>query len=211
VALFSTSASAIPLPLNINLGAYSPALVVGDGEISFGGNQDVSNLMSALEGAAVSGATANNGGTTSKAAAAVTQVPAANDQSVAVVPTAAATPVPENQNTQIASLQGMGKEIAPRVVKLEKKDGAALHQVAARDMATLTAALNYASTSLKSGPEVDLGTGKGGSGVGIIVKAGGTGNAANAAAKLAKREAPEPKLKTTVTTMFIRGGSIQDG
>jgi hypothetical protein len=47
------------LPLNINLGAYSPALVVGDGEISFGGNQDVSNLMNALEGAAVSGAAAN--------------------------------------------------------------------------------------------------------------------------------------------------------
>ena len=41
------------LPLNINLGAYSPALVVGDGEISFGGKQDVSNLMNALEGAAV--------------------------------------------------------------------------------------------------------------------------------------------------------------
>jgi len=39
------------LPLNINLGAYSPALVVGDGEISFGGEADVSNLMTALSGA----------------------------------------------------------------------------------------------------------------------------------------------------------------
>jgi hypothetical protein len=39
----------LALPLNINLGAYSPALVVGDGEISFGGKQDVSNLMNALE------------------------------------------------------------------------------------------------------------------------------------------------------------------
>lgn len=27
-------------PLNINLGAYSPALVVGDGEISFGGESE---------------------------------------------------------------------------------------------------------------------------------------------------------------------------
>lgn len=27
-------------PLNINLGAYSPALVVGDGEISFGGEAE---------------------------------------------------------------------------------------------------------------------------------------------------------------------------
>lgn len=44
------------LPLNINLGAYSPALVVGDGEISFGGRNDVSQLMSVLEGAAVNAA-----------------------------------------------------------------------------------------------------------------------------------------------------------
>lgn len=59
ILLVSFLASANALPLNINLGAYSPALVVGDGEISFGGNQDVSNLMNALEGAAVSGAAAN--------------------------------------------------------------------------------------------------------------------------------------------------------
>lgn len=51
------AANVVALPLNINLGAYSPALVVGDGEISFGGKQDVSNLMNALEGAAVSGNT----------------------------------------------------------------------------------------------------------------------------------------------------------
>ncbi|EQB49367.1 hypothetical protein CGLO_11308 [Colletotrichum gloeosporioides Cg-14] len=44
------------LPLNINLGAYSPALVVGDGEISFGGRNDVSQLMNVLEGAAVNAA-----------------------------------------------------------------------------------------------------------------------------------------------------------
>ena len=57
ISLLVSSVNA--LPLNINLGAYSPALVVGDGEISFGGKQDVSNLMNALEGAAVSGAAAN--------------------------------------------------------------------------------------------------------------------------------------------------------
>lgn len=33
-ALFVTSMAA---PLNINLGAYSPALVVGDGALTFGG------------------------------------------------------------------------------------------------------------------------------------------------------------------------------
>lgn len=55
VVLALLTAQLNALPLNINLGAYSPALVVGDGEISFGGKQDVSNLMNALEGAAVSG------------------------------------------------------------------------------------------------------------------------------------------------------------
>ena len=95
---------AAALPLNINLGAYSPALVVGmtvlsslthavppkslaaslhqglgDGEISFGGKQDVSNLMNALEGAAVNaavGATTTAPATTVDAPAVV--VPAAD-------------------------------------------------------------------------------------------------------------------------------------
>lgn len=42
-------------PLNINLGAYSPALVVGDGEISFGGGE-------AEGGAAEGGAAGGEGG-----------------------------------------------------------------------------------------------------------------------------------------------------
>lgn len=37
--------------------------VVGDGEISFGGGQDVTDLMNALEGAAVNTAAANNADT----------------------------------------------------------------------------------------------------------------------------------------------------
>jgi hypothetical protein len=35
LAIFTSSAIAVPL--NINLGAYSPALVVGDGAIGFNG------------------------------------------------------------------------------------------------------------------------------------------------------------------------------
>jgi hypothetical protein len=34
-ALTALAALGTALPLNVNLGAYSPALVVGDGEISF--------------------------------------------------------------------------------------------------------------------------------------------------------------------------------
>lgn len=41
------------LPLNINLGAYSPALVVGDGAISFEEREGVENIVGALQGAAV--------------------------------------------------------------------------------------------------------------------------------------------------------------
>jgi hypothetical protein len=47
--LTATSISAVPL--NINLGAYSPALVVGDGEISFRGAEDVAVLVETLAGA----------------------------------------------------------------------------------------------------------------------------------------------------------------
>ncbi|KAF2182044.1 hypothetical protein K469DRAFT_587901 [Zopfia rhizophila CBS 207.26] len=55
VLFFAAVASAIPL--NINLGAYSPALVVGDGEISLGSAESASELMSTLaSGAAGEGA-----------------------------------------------------------------------------------------------------------------------------------------------------------
>lgn len=45
---------AVGAPLNINLGAYSPALVVGDGEISFAGAgaNGAAGLMNTLQGAA---------------------------------------------------------------------------------------------------------------------------------------------------------------
>lgn len=50
-------------------------------------------------------------------------------------------------------------------------------------MTGFNAALSYASGALKSGPEVQLGTGEGGSGVGITQKAGGA-KAANGTVKV---------------------------
>ncbi|KAJ8064368.1 hypothetical protein OCU04_006712 [Sclerotinia nivalis] len=195
-AMLATSISA--LPLNINLGAYSPALVVGDGEISFGGKADVSNLMNALEGAAVTGAATNG------AAKAPTQAQAAPAAPAAPVE----APTEDKTEAQVTALQGMGKEIAPRIVKLERSN---VEKAAKRDIQTLTAALNYAAGAIKTSPEVQLGTED--AGVGILVKAGSTANApaaAGAAAKvkMGKREdgAADAKTKTTVTTMFIRGG-----
>ncbi|KAF7907737.1 uncharacterized protein EAF01_005323 [Botrytis porri] len=207
IAMIATSISA--LPLNINLGAYSPALVVGDGEISFGGKADVSNLMNALEGAAVGGATANNGAAANGGAAAATTPTQAQAAPAAPAAPAAVQGGTEGKTeAQVTALQGMGKEIAPRVVKLERSD---VDRAAKRDIQTLTAALNYAAGAIKTSPEVQLGTED--AGVGILIKAGGTGNTAAAAGtaaktKMGKREdgVADPKIKTTVTTMFIRGG-----
>lgn len=47
------ASAAVAAPLNINLGAYSPALVVGDGEISFAaGAAGAESLVNTLQGAA---------------------------------------------------------------------------------------------------------------------------------------------------------------
>lgn len=105
----------------------------------------------------------------------------------------------------------MGKEIAPRVVELIKS---AETEIEKRDIAGFNAALNYATGALKTSPEVQLGTGEGGSGVGITQKAGGTTSTTPAAGKAARSveqvdELPARKLKTTVTTMFVRGGPAQ--
>jgi hypothetical protein len=197
LALFASQLHA--LPLNINLGAYSPALVVGDGEISFGGKQDVSNLMNALEGAAVAGGAANGAGTAAAAA------PAAGVAAAPATEAASIQAAPAGSSTQITALQGMGKEIAPRVVKLIK-DGAEK-----RDINGFNAALKFASDALKTSPEVQLGTGEGGSGVGITQKAGGTTSKGATAAIVQREEIAAPKMKTTVTTMFVRGGYAPAG
>ncbi|RDW94635.1 hypothetical protein BP5796_00398 [Coleophoma crateriformis] len=215
--LLAFAAGVSAVPLNINLGAYSPALVVGDGEISFGGKADVTGLMNALEGAAVSGAAAKAAGAPAAAAPAASAAPAA----AAVAPAATTTP-----DTQITALQGMGKEIAPRIVQLTKSEKAAK-----RDLSGFDRALQYAAAALRTSPEVQLGTGEGGSGVGITQKAGGVTSGTKAAKRTEpftydaegneiekrstgeafqygdeKRSEKRTEMKTTVTTMYIRGG-----
>lgn len=192
------------IPLNINLGAYSPALVVGDGEISFRGKEEVSELMNALEGAAVSGANKNGSSGDGTDTAEAGEGLGASQNSV----------IPG------APLQGMGKIIAPRITNLVRRGEK-------RDINGFNAALSYASDSLTKGPAVELGTGITGSGVGVKVnpkaagtkqaqvstpngppKASGPGSPSNG---LGKREDPHanesPKTETTVTTMLIRGVS----
>lgn len=67
------ASTAVAAPLNINLGAYSPAMVVGDGEISFdaaaGGTRGAAGLISTLQGQT----TGNQGAVAQGAAIAPTQ------------------------------------------------------------------------------------------------------------------------------------------
>ncbi|KXH43182.1 hypothetical protein CSIM01_10118 [Colletotrichum simmondsii] len=224
------------LPLNINLGAYSPALVVGDGEISFGGRNDVSQLMNVLEGAAVNAAQgAANAPAAAPAAPAAPATPAAPQQPAqqAAASVGGATPVTAssadnqiNEAQAIAALQGMGKEIAPRV-QLTKARPAEK-----RDLSGFDRALKYAEVALTKGPKVQLGTGQEGSGVGMIVDNNqqaaarpGTGGAAEAApatpaaprpagaivaqqkVKARSDEAQQPpRRRAKVTTMYVRSG-----
>ncbi|KAI1419787.1 hypothetical protein F5Y12DRAFT_193322 [Xylaria sp. FL1777] len=217
IAIASFLASVNGLPLNINLGAYSPALVVGDGEISFGGNQDVTSLLNALEGAAVSSAAASNGATNGAAqdiqalAAPSDSTPAQDTVAGQGGATAVATPVatPEatpaavdpnlqEQAEQTAGLQGMGKEIAPREGSEQPK--------AKRDLQGFDRALTFAEAALTKGPIIQLGTGEGGAGVGIIVD-NRPGAAAPAGENAAKRdETSQPRQRTKVTRMYIKRG-----
>ncbi|KAI8958903.1 hypothetical protein F5Y11DRAFT_20752 [Daldinia sp. FL1419] len=221
IAVAGLLASINALPLNINLGAYSPALVVGDGEISFGGGQDVTNLMNALEGAAVNAATGTAGGATENAASApvaAASVTPADDSSVvaaqsspspeaespktpeaSAAPAATVDPNLQQQATQISGLQGMGKEIAPRDSESPK---------AKRDLAGFDRALTYAEAALTKGPLIQLGTGEGGAGVGIIVDNNGGTVGEGAAKAAAKRDefSSQPRRRTKVTRMYVRRG-----
>lgn len=99
----------------------------------------------------------------------------------------------------------MGKEIAPREGESPK---------AKRDLQGFDRALQYAENALTKGPVVQLGTGEGGAGVGIIVDnrptgaaAAGTAAGAAAAGKRDETSAPQPRRRTTkVTTMYVRRG-----
>jgi hypothetical protein len=71
-----------------------------------------------------------------------------------------------------------------------------------RDINGFNAALKYASDALKNTPTIPLGTEA--AGVGIIQGPGVNAPKTGAAAK--RDELPSPKMKTTVTAMFIRGG-----
>jgi hypothetical protein len=90
-----TAVSVSAIPLNINLGAYSPALVVGDGEISFGGSPErASEILQTLASGAQNGAVPS--GQTPPAPAPAPAAPAAGGEAArqgeGIQPAAAGTP-----------------------------------------------------------------------------------------------------------------------
>ncbi|KAE8454328.1 hypothetical protein EG329_005253 [Mollisiaceae sp. DMI_Dod_QoI] len=153
------------VPLNINLGAYSPALVVGDGEISFGGAESAEALVNTLAGASAGTEAAANGGVTragtTEGSTIITPAEVATE---ATTPSASPSP-----STLPSGAFGIGKKVVePREPELADT-GVAKEK---RDLAGFNAALNFATGALNKGPTVELGTGEGGSGVGITVKPG---------------------------------------
>ncbi|KAF1983824.1 hypothetical protein K402DRAFT_294982, partial [Aulographum hederae CBS 113979] len=132
------------LPLNINLGAYSPALVVGDGEISFGGAQSAGEIMETLaSGAANSG---RQGGA---------PAPGAGAGAGGEAPGAAQQPAP-----------------VPVAVEPAPAAAAVAAELLRREINGFREALRFAGNAMKDQPKVELGTGGEGSGVGITVNPG---------------------------------------
>ncbi|EFQ32829.1 hypothetical protein CGRA01v4_07756 [Colletotrichum graminicola] len=110
-------------PLNINMGAYSPALVVGDGALTFGGEE---------------------------------AAPAAGAEGGA--------------QRQLARRQDAGDK------KVEKRQSG------------FDRALTFAEAALTKGPDIELGTGEGGAGVGIKIDNNPKPAAGGAAGGAAGRE-----------------------
>ena len=213
-AILAVTISISALPLNINLGAYSPALVVGDGEISFGGAESAQNIVSTLAAAGAEGSSTAATATTAKEVAPPISSTSSSTSSSAtptstlssglgigkktVEPRIAETDVVVDERDAIKErdiIEERDEELVDRDIEnilverdlpegdveefLVERDAS---EIAERDIATLNVALSYATNSLTNGPTVELGTGEGGSGVGITVSP-----KANAAAKAAKR------------------------
>ncbi|KAL8420299.1 hypothetical protein RB594_003181 [Gaeumannomyces avenae] len=162
IRLLAVIAVANALPLNINLGAYSPALVVGDGAIEFKGGPGVEKIMNTLQGAGVAGAaraaTAGTGAPTREVAAAPAPAPQGAAQasvSSGILNEQASLPIP-----------GSNKELGPRD-EPEAEDDDEEAEAEATGGAGFDRALTYAEAALTKGPKINLGTHA--SGVGIIV------------------------------------------
>jgi hypothetical protein len=177
-------ASVAAVPLNINLGAYSPALVVGDGEISLGSKESASELMATL----ASGAAANAGG---EAAAAQGQQeqPAAEQPATGGEQQAQEQPAEggaeKRSNVVRRALDDfLGKRAEPKMDAVE-----AAMQWIKRDLAGFNAALSFAKEAQKDSPKIEMGTEN--AGIGLLVNPGVNVPKDSAAAGAAKAKRDE--------------------
>ncbi|CBX98868.1 hypothetical protein IAQ61_007520 [Plenodomus lingam] len=167
IALVATVAA---VPLNINLGAYSPALVVGDGEISLGSTESASELMATL----ASGAAENGGAAEGGAQAGQQEQPAGGEQPPAEEAAAPAEQPAERRTAKRSPILRraldniFGKREAAPEPKMAAVEGAM--EWIKRDLEGFNAALSYAREAMKDAPKIELGTEN--SGIGILVNPG---------------------------------------
>lgn len=176
-ALIGTCAA---VPLNINLGAYSPALVVGDGEISLGSTESASQLMATL----ASGAAQNK----PEAAPAPGQPsPPEQKQEQPAEPEAAK----RAPNMLRRALNDLLSKRAPQPAEAKLAAVEDAMQWIKRDLPGFNAALSYAREALKDQPKVELGSPN--AGIGIIVNPGINVPKDSAAAGLPSAERKEKR------------------
>jgi hypothetical protein len=177
------------VPLNINLGAYSPALVVGDGEISLGSTESASELMATLASGAANGqggqqqGQQQQGGGEQQQQQEGEQQQGGEQQQEGQQEGQGGGEGEQQQEEQPAEENAAKRALSPNLVRTVDHIGkrAADDKIAAiegamkwikRDLQGFNAALSYAREAQKDAPKVELGTGEAGSGVGIIVNAG---------------------------------------
>lgn len=177
------------LPLNINLGAYSPALVVGDGAISFGGEEGregggAAEVAAALQAVAVPDApvSSNSGGVTINPSQGTK---ARRDEQTAETARLAAEKRQVEDEEVEASLPKLVAEpaVLPELAAEEAGaddftkntdaetpvDVVVTKVRSRRQLQGFDRALTFAEVALTKGPKINLGTGAHGSGVGITV------------------------------------------
>jgi hypothetical protein len=164
--IFALIATVAAVPLNINLGAYSPALVVGDGEIAIGEAKSASELMATLAQGSNAAAAAGGG----EAAARGQQSQEQSEPQEQPAEEEAAKRAPNMLRRAIGDFLA-ARVPAPEAVADEKLAAVeAATQWIKRDLQSFQAALNYAREALKDQPKIELGSPN--AGIGIIVNPG---------------------------------------
>jgi hypothetical protein len=192
--LLALVATVAAVPLNINLGAYSPALVVGDGEIAIGEAKSASELMATLS----SGANAAGGAAAGGEAARPGQQQREQSQPAEAAETQEQPTEGETAkrapNLLRRAIGDLISRRAPQEDKLEAVEGAM--EWIKRDLQGFNAALSYAREALKDAPKVELGSPN--AGIGIVVNPGVNVQKGSAAAGAPARRVKRDELDDEV-------------